>query len=1699
LISLVLLTGSNASAQSTAEFIYVVNNNFYDLNYGQPNPTPDPNGSLSTITVWKFDPDAINPLTGKPGTLTKIPGSPFAPLSQSSLYEPNYVANKDASLIDGSYRLFQGSSPQLTTFIYNPIGPPYNATGYTPKIANILLFSNDTGYSVSSWPMPMGGQWSLWNTIASWLNPAGLAVNDYYNGPTLWQIDTNSGAPTWGTPSWQQSVPGGNVGSALAYSIDGNSIFVGDYTGSFRVIQNVNGTWTATGPFDVAHNGAYWDVVSIKQNPAGTRLAIGIDHLDDTLTVQAEVDIADLTQGPPYNIIPINTGGISAVGGMAFAPDGNLVVSNVVNNTISVISLDTMSVVWGPQSLPSNVSEPVEVLFHLSGNYVYVYVSCRGDNSPGYNYVTGNVVAYSYSSGQLSLLGVYPTGTITTQNLAMNNPGTRLYALNSGDNGCPRCSTPEAAPFPPSITIFTINSDGTLAKISSGLGGTLYNNWPVDDSNFYPTGIALYAPAPRFTAVLWNDETYAYGRKTDATDFNATANLPSAGTITYTGAATGPGTLLSTGVYTLTATFKPTDLTAYIGSSRSIKYTVTKATPIISWNTPASIYPGAPLSSTQLNATVNQNQGLTVAGSLTYNPPSGTVLPVGLHQPLTVTFTPSDTTNYNTLDPKTNLPISATVFIDVNQLPTTLALTQPTNPVNYGAAWSLSATLTDSYNKKVLSGKTVTFSIVGANTSITLPAATDANGVASVLVSGNLNAGSYTVTATFANDSTYANASASGSVVISPRPTVLVYTGSTSVTSGSVPTLSAVLTDSSGKVIGGMPITFEIGQVSPAFKQIVTTATTGIASVASSTESSLTGLTSSYTVSVSFPGDANNSPYSISPTIVVSSKPSAILSYTGSTSVNYGDPLTLSAKLTDNNGKALSGQTVTFSIGSTTTTAVTDKSGSASAAGRSSLSSGSYPVTVSFSANPSSSYGNASTSAIVQVNPRPTALALTPPWTAASPISATYGVAPSLSATLTDSVSKSGLSGKTVTFTIGNNTTPAIVTLAGATNSSGVASVSGPTNLSTGSYTVSVNFANDPNYGSSTASGPLQVSPRSTTLTYGGSKSVTYPDAPILAATLVDSKTGAGLSGKTVTFSINGQVKTSSTGDSGATSVSGPSNIPASPAAYSVSVSFTSDDPNYASATASGSVQVNQRPTSLTYTGSTIVTYGLAPPLSARLTDNNGKVIPNMTLTFSISGTTLSVATDVNGNALVSGPTSLSVSSKPYPVSVSFKDPNANYASASASSTVLVNQRPTILSYFGDTNVTYGTAPNLSAQLTDSIYKGISGETITFTINGTKLTAVADGNGNVSVPGPTNLPASSTPYPVSVSFAGDQNNIASSTSGTVLVGPRVTALTYTGSTSVSFGVAPTLSARLTDGGTTPIASKILTFTLNGVNLTGTTGADGTATAVPTQPQFAYLSQLPVGSYTVNVSFIGDQNNITSSATGAFTVKKGTILTYTGDTLIANGATATLSAVLKGTTGPIAGSTITFTFGTGTHAQTCNGATDTTGTASCAISVVAQPLGPGTVVASFAGDTNNPLSSDSKSTLVYALVTGGNFVIGDKNAVVGGAVTFWGAQWWKQNSLSGGSAPASFKGFEDTPAAPSCGTSWTTDPGNSTPPPAGALPAYMGVIVSSSVVKSGSVISGNVVGLVVVKTDAGYAPDPGHTGTGTVVAIIRSCH
>jgi hypothetical protein len=127
--------------------------------------------------------------------------------------------------------------------------------------------------------------------------------------------------------------------------------------------------------------------------------------------------------------------------------------------------------------------------------------------------------------------------------------------------------------------------------------------------------------------------------------------------------------------------------------------------------------------------------------------------------------------------------------------------------------------------------------------------------------------------------------------------------------------------------------------------------------------------------------------------------------------------------------------------------------------------------------------------------------------------------------------------------------------------------------------------------------------------------------------------------------------------------------------------------------------------------------------------------------------------------------------------------------------------------------------------------------------------------------------------------------------------------------------------------------------------------------------------------------------------------------------------------------------------------------------------------------------------------VPSLPSSGAFVIGDGNTTPGTPVTFWGAQWWKNNAVSKSDIPPSFKGFASAPSANPCDGPFTTEPGNSSNPPDGPLPSLMIALVTDTVTKSGSTISGTVIGLAVIATDPGYDDNPGHEGTGTVMTFI----
>jgi PKD repeat protein len=250
-----------------------------------------------------------------------------------------------------------------------------------------------------------------------------------------------------------------------------------------------------------------------------------------------------------------------------------------------------------------------------------------------------------------------------------------------------------------------------------------------------------------------------------------------------------------------------------------------------------------------------------------------------------------------------------------------------------------------------------------------------------------------------------------------------------------------------------------------------------------------------------------------------------------------------------------------------------------------------------------------------------------------------------------------------------------------------------------------------------------------------------------------------------------------------------------------------------------------------------------------------------------------------------------------------------------------------------------------------------------------------------------------------------------------------------------------------------------------------------ATGAALEATHAYVEP---GAYTARLTVTDADKGVASDmATVTVGPRTSSLTLSTKPTL--DGSSATVSAHLgdavDASSARLKGHDVTFAAG----GATCTASTDAAGDASCTLPATALALGPSTLTVRFDGDTLYSASSAEGTVVIYGMPTGGLFAIGDRSAA--GAVTFWSPAWWLANTLSGGPAPAAFKGFVQ-PA----GTGWTASPGFDHVP--ATVPEWMGVIVTTAVTKDKAGITGDTARLVVVHVDT-Y--DPALGGQGTVVA------
>jgi hypothetical protein len=281
-------------------------------------------------------------------------------------------------------------------------------------------------------------------------------------------------------------------------------------------------------------------------------------------------------------------------------------------------------------------------------------------------------------------------------------------------------AAPAAISYGTALSSTQLNATSTVAgtfSYSPAAGAVLTAGSNTLTATFTPTDSTDYATAtatvPLTVSIATPTITWAtpaaitYGIALSATQLNATASV--AGTFAYSPAV---GTVLTAGSQTLSVTFTPTNTTDYKTATASVALTINKATPTITWSTPAAIVNGTALSATQLDATAS------VPGTFAYSPASGTVPATG-SQILTVTFTPTDTTDYNTASDSITLTVNAaTSTLSINAITVAFGNVDLNTPAAQTVILTSSGTGSLTVNSVTLAG--IGFSLSGPTFPATL-------------------------------------------------------------------------------------------------------------------------------------------------------------------------------------------------------------------------------------------------------------------------------------------------------------------------------------------------------------------------------------------------------------------------------------------------------------------------------------------------------------------------------------------------------------------------------------------------------------------------------------------------------------------------------------------------------------------------------------------------------------------------------------------------------------------------------------------------------------------------------------------------------------------------------------------------------------------------------------------------------------------
>lgn len=267
---------------------------------------------------------------------------------------------------------------------------------------------------------------------------------------------------------------------------------------------------------------------------------------------------------------------------------------------------------------------------------------------------------------------------------------------------------------------------------------------------------------------------------------------------------------------------------------------------------------------------------------------------------------------------ETDEPPSVTISYLVES--TTITYTGPSAGFT-GDPATVSARLTASTTGAPVPNAPLTFRL---NATETCTANTNANGDASCAITPQEVAGTYPLVVSYPGDVVHHPSTTQTSFEVTRKPTTLTYTGAVTGDFHDPATVSARLTiTSSGAAVGGRPVVFTLNNAETCTAD---TDANGVASCAITPQEKA----GTYPLTAAFAGSKALLPSGATVDFEVT-KEETSLAYTGDVKVANAEPATLAAKLTEDDGTAVAGRSVTLTLGGTQSCAdTTDDQGVAS-------------------------------------------------------------------------------------------------------------------------------------------------------------------------------------------------------------------------------------------------------------------------------------------------------------------------------------------------------------------------------------------------------------------------------------------------------------------------------------------------------------------------------------------------------------------------------------------------------------------------------------------------------------------------------------------------------------------------------------------------------------------------------------------------